>query len=106
VNLSSLSILKIDALYVATALVALAFTAAMTVHADGTDTAASAPAVIAQPPALTAVSPAAGTRPATPSTELSPVWDLGPHGVTETTTETTGQGEPETPHSGAQHSAD
>jgi hypothetical protein len=101
--------LKFDALYVTAALIALAVTAAMTVHADGTDIAAPVPAVTAPPPTLTAISPAAGTRPGAPSAELSPVWDLGPHGaadVNETATDTAGQGEPETPHSGAQHSAD
>jgi hypothetical protein len=109
VTLSSLSILKVDALYAAAALVALALTTTMTVRADGTDPAAPAPAVADKLPALTAVSPAAGTKAGTPGVEPSQVWDLGPHGAGDTDQPKTGnvdQEGSETPHSGAPHSAD
>jgi hypothetical protein len=105
VNLSSLSIVKLDALYVGAALFALALTTAMTVHADGTNPPASIPAA-AKTPALTAVSPAAGAK---SGTEPSQVWDLGPHGTDDADqpkTENTDQDGSQTPHSGAQHSAD
>jgi hypothetical protein len=105
---SSLNILKIDALYGAAALVALALTTTMTVRADGTDPAAPVPAA-AKIPALTAVSPAAGAKPGTPGVEPSQVWDLGPHGAAdgdEPKTENADQDGAETPHSGAPRSAD
>lgn len=79
-NSSRSSILKIDALYVAAALSALALTAVMTVRADDADMAAPAPAVAAEASA--------------------------PADLSETVTQTIGQGDLEIPHSGARHSAD